>query len=62
LSVTLWKFAGWLFLIEIVCASIIYLSGVGVLLSRVMFGMVMVVLLVVFVAIPFWIAYGEEVK
>lgn len=51
------KVFGWLSLIAIICISIPCFGSTGVFLFRIAFGIVIVLALTVFVAMPFWVAY-----
>ena len=56
------KTFGWLSLITIIVASICALGSIDWMIHRVAISGLMILSLVLFVAIPFWIAYEKEMS
>ena len=57
---TFLKFVGWIFLLGIVFSSILFMGMTNEIIYRAVISVIMTLMLVVFVAIPFWIAYKDE--
>ena len=52
------RFVGWIFLLGIVFSSILFMGMTNEIIYRVVISAIMTLMLIVFVVIPFWIAYN----